>query len=81
MMKCYVVFDGRVPGVYDKWKDCHRQVNKFFGNNYEGYATRKEAVAKWRDHTRKKNWMLVNRKVVLPLILFTVIALVLYMIR
>ena len=80
MTKCYVVFDGRVPRVYDKWEDCHRQVNKFSGNNYKGYATREEAVAKWRDHTRKKNQMLVNRMVVLPLILLTVIVLVLYLI-
>ena len=76
MTKCYVVFDGRVPGVYDKWEDCHRQVNKFSGNNYKGYATREEAVAKWRDHRRKKNQM--QNLVVLPLILLTVI--VLYMI-
>ena len=81
MMKCYVVFDGRVPGVYDKWEDCHRQVNKFSGNNYKGYVTREEAIAKWRDHTRKRNRMLVNRMVVLPLILLTITALVLYMIR
>ena len=79
MTKCYVVFDGWVPGVYDKWEDCHRQVNKFSGNNYKGYATREEAVARWRDHRRKNNQMLVNRMVVLPLILLTVIALVLYM--
>ena len=78
MTKCYVVFDGRVPGVYDNWKDCQRQVNKFSGNNYKGYATREEAVAKWRDHIRKKNQMLVNQMVVLQLILLTVI--VLYMI-
>ena len=75
MTKCYVVFDGWVPGVYDKWEDCHRQVS----NNYKGYETREETVAKWRDHTRKRNQM--QKLVVLPLILLTVIALVLYMIR
>ena len=79
MTKCYVVFDGRVPGVYDKWEDCHRQVNKFSDNYYKGYATREEAVARWRDHTRKRNQM--QKLVVLSMILLTVIALVLYMIR
>ena len=54
-------------------------MNKFSGNNYKGYATREEAVAKWRDHTRKRNRM--QNLVVLPLILLTVIALLLYMIR
>ena len=78
MTKCYVVYKGRVPGVYDEWEDCHRQVNKFSGNNYKGYATREEAVAKWRDHRRKKNRM--QNLVVLPLILLTVIALVVYLI-
>jgi len=77
MTKCYVVFDGRVPGVYDKWEDCHRQVNKFSGNNYKGYATREEAIAKWRNHLWKKNRM--KTLVVLPLLL-TVIAVVLYLI-
>jgi viroplasmin and RNaseH domain-containing protein len=30
----YIVFEGRVPGVYDKWEDCFKQVNKFKSNNY-----------------------------------------------
>ena len=74
----YVVFESRVPGVYDEWGDCKQQVYKFSGNCYKGYATREEAVAKWRDHRRKKNQM--KNLVVLPLILLTVIALVLYLI-
>jgi viroplasmin and RNaseH domain-containing protein len=29
MTRWYVVFVGKVPGVYDKWEDCFKQVNKF----------------------------------------------------
>ena len=76
MTKCYVVYKGRVPGVYDEWEDYHKQVNKFSGNNYKGYATREEAVTKWRNHL-KKNWM--KTLVVLPLLL-TAIAVVLSLI-
>ena len=39
-MTWYVVFKGRVPGVYEHWDDAHRQVNGFKGNRYKGYPTR-----------------------------------------
>ncbi|KAK1652854.1 hypothetical protein QYE76_070659 [Lolium multiflorum] len=43
MPTTYVVYKGRVPGVYDDWEDCRRQVHRFSGNNYKGYPTRVEA--------------------------------------
>jgi hypothetical protein len=43
MPRCYVVYKGWVPGVYDKWEDCQKQVNKFSGNSYKGYPTRELA--------------------------------------
>ena len=57
--KCYVVYIGRVPGVYEEWKDCAKQVNNFSGNIYQGYASREVADEKWRKwtgHRRKKKW-------------------------
>ena len=42
MKKWYVVYKGRVPGVYDEWEDCVKQVNKFKGNSYKGYRTKAE---------------------------------------
>ena len=65
-MKTYVVFEGRVPGVYDEWKDCKKQVYKFSGNCYQGYETREEAVAAWRNHSK-------NKMVVLLLLLLLII--------
>ena len=77
-MTYYVVFEGRVPGVYDEWKDCKAQVHKFSGNCYQGYETRHEAVAKWRDHQWKnKN---KNKTFVLLPLLLTIIAVVVYFI-
>ncbi|KAK1602993.1 hypothetical protein QYE76_048205 [Lolium multiflorum] len=31
-MTYYVVFEGRVPGVYEEWENCKKQVHKFNGN-------------------------------------------------
>ncbi|KAK1652762.1 hypothetical protein QYE76_070567 [Lolium multiflorum] len=68
---------GRVPGVYEEWEDCKKQVHKFSGNCYKGYTTRHEAVAKWRKHQSNKSKM--KTFVVLPLLL-TIVAAVLYFI-
>ena len=35
--KFYVVWNGREPGVYDNWDDCHRQVESFAGANYKSF--------------------------------------------
>ncbi|KAK1605566.1 hypothetical protein QYE76_029239 [Lolium multiflorum] len=56
-MTYYVVFEGRVPGVYEEWEECKKQVHKFSGNCYKGYPTRHEAVAKWRAHQANKSKM------------------------
>jgi viroplasmin and RNaseH domain-containing protein len=50
----YVVYRGRVPGVYVHWEDCLKQVNMFKGNSYKGYNTMAEAEARWRNHLREE---------------------------
>ncbi|KAK1648037.1 hypothetical protein QYE76_065842 [Lolium multiflorum] len=35
-MTWYVVYKGKVPGVYNDWEECRRQVHRFSGNNYKG---------------------------------------------
>ena len=47
MPTTYVVYKGRVPGVYDDWEDCRRQVHHFSGNRYKGYNTRVEAEGRY----------------------------------
>ena len=46
-MPTYVVYKGRVPGVYDDWEDCWRQVHRFSGNSYKGYHNRAEAEGRY----------------------------------
>ena len=52
--KCYVVYIGRVPGVYEEWEDCAKQVNTFPGNLYRGYASREVAEEKWSKWRRSR---------------------------
>jgi viroplasmin and RNaseH domain-containing protein len=76
-MTWYVVYTGWVLGVYDMWVDCQKQVHKFSGNYYKGYAAREETVAKWRNCRWTKNQ--IKTLVVLSFLL-SVIAGVLYLI-
>jgi hypothetical protein len=48
-MPSYIVYTGRVPGVYDDCEECRRQVHHFSGNSYKGYTTRAE-VDDWYAH-------------------------------
>ncbi|MDY6325828.1 MAG: ribonuclease H family protein [Bacteroidales bacterium] len=41
--KYYVVWEGRVQGVFDEWKECERQVAGFAGARYKSFETRAEA--------------------------------------
>ncbi|KAK1609560.1 hypothetical protein QYE76_033233 [Lolium multiflorum] len=56
-MTYYVVFEGRVSGVYEEWEDCKKHVHKFSDNCYKGYPTKHEAVAKWMKHQPNKRKM------------------------
>ena len=58
-MPRYVVFRGRVPGVYDHWDECSKQVNGFRGNSYKSYNTRAAVEARWFIHLeeQKNKWM------------------------
>ncbi len=41
--KFYVVWKGRVPGIYLSWDDCKEQVHKFDGAKFKSFLTREEA--------------------------------------
>ena len=74
-MTWYVVFKGRVPGVYEHWEDALSQVNGFKGNSYKGYATRIIAEAHWR---RSKRGRMGTAGYLVILYLVAVTAYVLY---
>ena len=65
-MSSYVVYVGRVPGVYEDWEECRRQVHRFSGNSYKGYPTRTEAEARYARYLagemreRRRNWMKIT---------------------
>src|SRR3954463_3150638 len=50
MKKWYVVYEGSVPGVYEHWEDCFKQVNKFKGNNYKSYKIKAEVEARYLNY-------------------------------
>ena len=66
-MTWYVIFKGRVPGVYEHWDDAHRQVNRFKGNLYKGYPTRSIAEGHWRRRNRGRMGT-AGYLVILPLV-------------
>ena len=80
-MPTYVVYKGKVPGVYDDWEECRRQVHRFSGNSYKGYTTRAgaesryarslagEGRGRWRN--RMKTSFIVMMLIVMMLIVMT----------
>jgi viroplasmin and RNaseH domain-containing protein len=46
-MSSYVVYKGTVPGVYDNYEDCRREVHCFSGNSYKGYNTRTDTEGRY----------------------------------
>jgi ribonuclease HI len=53
-MTWYVVYKGKVPGVYDNWEECRRQVHRFSGNSYKGYNTLAEA--RYANYLARERW-------------------------
>ena len=83
-MPWYVVYKGKVPGVYDDWEEWWRQVHRFSGNSYKGYATRAEGKSRYARYLvgerreRRRNRMkttIIGMVLVLTLALFYVIVL------
>ena len=41
--KFYVVWKGKVPGIYDSWDDCKKQISGMKGAQYMSFPTREQA--------------------------------------
>ena len=50
MGRTYVVFNGRVLGIYDSWLDASKQVHKFPNTNHKSYKDRREAEAAYMEY-------------------------------
>jgi viroplasmin and RNaseH domain-containing protein len=48
------MYKGKVPGVYDDWKECRRQVHHFSGNSYKGYNTLAEAETRYANYLARE---------------------------
>ncbi|KAJ1422688.1 Ribosomal protein L9/RNase H1, N-terminal [Sesbania bispinosa] len=63
--KAYVIFMGRIPGVYESWVECQEQVNGYHGCSYSSFPNREEAERAWLDWINRGGG--VAREVVLAL--------------
>ena len=41
--KYYVVWRGRLTGIFESWDECKQQIDGYEGAQYKGYLTREEA--------------------------------------
>jgi ribonuclease HI len=65
--QCYVVYKGKVPGVYDEWPECQAQVEGVSGASHKGFKSRQEAetsylrftLARERTHNRRLMYCIV----------------------
>lgn len=53
--KYYVVWNGRVPGVYDNWSDCEEQILNFPGAKYKSFSSASEAAQAFRGSDGENN--------------------------
>lgn len=47
--KYYVVWRGKVPGIYDDWRKCEKQIKGVAGAQYKSYESRLEAEAAYHN--------------------------------
>ena len=78
-MTWYVAYVGRVPGVYDDWEECRRQVHRFSGNSYKGFTTWAEADARYtaylaRERKRMKITFAVLVLIVAAFLFYVIVA-------
>ena len=47
--KFYVVWQGRTPGIYDRWEDCKKEIEGAKGAKYKGFPDRTCAEAAFKE--------------------------------
>ncbi len=56
-MPHYAVKKGRIPGIYETWDECKKQVHKFPNAKYKKFDSREQAILFWKqdhDHILEK---------------------------
>lgn len=67
LKKWYAVYIGRVPGVYNVWRECQAKMNRFPRSSHRGFQTRSEAEASYlrfmlageRNRNQRKNYFVI----------------------
>ena len=76
--QCYVVYKGKVLGVFDEWYECQVQVERSTGASHKGFKSRQEAQASYLRYTlareRPHNRRLMYCIVPLSLIVIALLA-------
>lgn len=54
-MKYYVVWNGRIPGVYDNWSDAEEQILNFPGAKFKSFSSASEAAQAFRSNGEESN--------------------------
>ena len=61
--QCYIVYKGKVLGVYSEWHECQAQVNGFSDASHKGFKSTQEGEASYlrftlaRERTRNRRLM------------------------
>ena len=80
--QCYVVYTGKVPGVYDENPECQAQVEQFSGASHKGFKIRQEAeasclrftLARDRTHNRRLMYCIVRLSLkVIALLMYIIV--------
>jgi ribonuclease HI len=46
----YVVWKGRMPGIYETWEECRKQINEFQDAKFKGFKTKELAEIAFNGH-------------------------------
>ncbi|KAI9049142.1 hypothetical protein LZ554_006990 [Drepanopeziza brunnea f. sp. 'monogermtubi'] len=53
--EAYVVFRGRIPGLYRTWDECNAQISGFSKGHQLGYERLEDAEKAWAEHTARQD--------------------------
>ncbi len=66
-IKYYIVWKGRVPGIYINWDDCKAQVNKFTGARYKSFVCNyDEALRIYNEGLKNQSSEIVKTQLATP---------------
>ena len=80
-MPSYVVYKGRVPGVYHNWVDCLREVQGYRGCIYVQYNTMAEAEAIYAHYLARQRRDRMKTVIIVMQLIVTAYLVYLFLVR